>query len=206
MLDPDVHAFVRANLPSPPARVVEVGAGDGELAGALSEAGYAVIAIDPAPAGANVRAAALVELDVPAASIDAAVAVVSLHHVDPLAESVRHLAEALKPGGMLVVDEFDVGAFGERTAAWWVEQRRSLGADVHTTARELVREHRAHLHPLQSIVQALDPHFRVGIPVRGPWLYRWDLGASFRAAEEDMIARGRLPAVGARFIASRAVS
>ena len=35
MLAPDVLAYVRACLPPPPARVLEVGAGDGSLAEAL---------------------------------------------------------------------------------------------------------------------------------------------------------------------------
>ena len=34
MLAPDVIAFAREALPAPPARVLEIGAGDGELAAA----------------------------------------------------------------------------------------------------------------------------------------------------------------------------
>jgi ubiquinone/menaquinone biosynthesis C-methylase UbiE len=105
MVAADARAFVRANLPAPPARILEIGAGNGELACALTVAGYDVIAIDPEPAGANVRTAALHRLDEPAASFDAAVAIVSLHHVDPLAESCRRLTEMLKAGGTLLVDE-----------------------------------------------------------------------------------------------------
>ena len=37
MADIEVAAFVRANLPPPPCRVLEVGAGEGELATALAE-------------------------------------------------------------------------------------------------------------------------------------------------------------------------
>ncbi len=40
-------AFVRASLPQPPARVLEVGAGKGELAAAPREGGYDVDAVDP---------------------------------------------------------------------------------------------------------------------------------------------------------------
>jgi len=50
--DAGVAAFVRGALPPPPARVLEVGAGSGELAAALREAGYDVVAIDPAADGA----------------------------------------------------------------------------------------------------------------------------------------------------------
>jgi len=203
MVAADARAFARANLPAPPARILEVGAGNGELARALAVAGYDVIAIDPEPTGANVRTAALHCLDEPAESFDAAIAIVSLHHVDPLAESCRRLAEVLVPGGTLLVDEFDVAAFDRRAAAWWLDQRHALGAGDTGTADELVDAHRAHLHPLERIIEALEPHFFLGPPLRGPYLYHWDLNDSFRAAEEELIARGQIPAVGARFVARR---
>jgi 16S rRNA A1518/A1519 N6-dimethyltransferase RsmA/KsgA/DIM1 with predicted DNA glycosylase/AP lyase activity len=41
MVASEVRAFVRANLPAPHARVLEVGGGDGELAGALTHAVFA---------------------------------------------------------------------------------------------------------------------------------------------------------------------
>jgi SAM-dependent methyltransferase len=199
----ETRAFARANLPAPPARILEVGAGNGELARALVVAGYDVIAIDPEPTGANVQTVALQCLDEPAESFDAAIAIVSLHHVDPLAESCRRLAEVLVPGGALLVYEFDVAAFDRRAAAWWLDQRRALGASDNETADQLVDEHRAHLHPLEQIIEALEPHFYVGSPLRGAYLYHWDLDDSLRAAEEELIARGHIPAVGARLVAHR---
>src|SRR5215472_4747941 len=116
----ELLAFLRANLPEPPLRLLEIGAGDGAVAVALSEAGYEVLAIDPNPTGPDVRPVALHELDEPPGSFDAAVAVTSLHHVEPLEESIGRLAQLLEPGGVLVVDEFDVAAFDERAAAWWL--------------------------------------------------------------------------------------
>ncbi len=196
-------AFVRANLPAPPVRLLEIGAGDGELARALADAGYEVLAIDPNPAGEDVRPVALHELDEPSGSFDAALAVTSLHHVEPLEDSVRRLGDLLEPGGVLVVDEFDVAAFDEQAAEWWLRQRRSLGRADNVSAEDLVGEHRAHLHPLERIVAALEPYFRVGIPLYGPYLYRWDLDESFRHQEEDAIARAEIPAVGARLLAQR---
>jgi SAM-dependent methyltransferase len=196
-------AFVRANLPPPPLRVLEVGAGDGELARALAAAGYEVVAIDPQPGGAEVRPVALLELDEPSAAFDAALAVTSLHHVEPLEESVRHLADLLRPGGLLLVDEFDVAAFDVRAAEWWLRQRRSRGAADDTTAEELVGEHRAHLHALERVVASLEPSFRAGAPLYGPYLYRWGLDESLRPVEEQAIAGGEIPAVGARFLARR---
>jgi hypothetical protein len=66
-----------------------------------------------------------------------------------------------------------------------------------------VDEHRPHLHPLDAIAQALAARFDLGATVRGPWLYRWDLGASFRDAEQRLITAGQLLAVGARIVAVR---
>jgi SAM-dependent methyltransferase len=199
----ELLAFVRANLPAPPVRLLEIGAGDGTLARALADAGYEVLAIDPVPAGADVRPLSLLELDEPPASFGAAVAVTSLHHVDPLEDSIEHLAQLLPPGGPLVVDEFDVAAFDEGAAAWWLRQRQALGAAERASAEELVGEHRAHLHPLERIVAALESHFRVSTPLYGPYLYRWNLGQALRRDEEEAIARAEIPAVGARLLAHR---
>jgi SAM-dependent methyltransferase len=159
------------------------------------------VAIDPDPRGEGVRRVALIELDEPAGAFDAAVAVTSLHHVEPLEASVERLAELLVPGGVLVVDEFDVGTFDEPAAEWWLEHRRALGGEPESSASELVAEHRAHLHPLTRIVAALEPHFEVGTPAYGPYLFRWNLADSVRPEESAAIARGEIPAVGARFVA-----
>jgi SAM-dependent methyltransferase len=199
----DLLAFVRGNLPAPPSRLLEIGAGDGALARALVEAGYDVLAIDPAAGGADVRRVPLHQLEEPPGSFSAALAVTSLHHVEPLEKSIGHLAELLEPGGVLVVDEFDVAAFDEQAAEWWLRQRRALGAAEQASAADVVGEHRAHLHPLARIVAALDPHFHVGTPLYGPYLYRWDLDESVRPDEENAIARGEIPAVGARLLARR---
>jgi SAM-dependent methyltransferase len=203
MEDVEVAAFVRANLPPPPCGVLEIGAGEGELAAALTVAGYAVTAIDPEPRGTNVRAVALEDLEVAAGPFPGAVAIGSLHHVHPLESSLQRLAEVLQRGATLVVDEMDVAAFDRRAADWWLRQQAARGKASDTTADELVQEHRAHLHPLELILKALADWFTVAIPVRGPWLYRWDLGASFRVEEETLILSGQLPAMGARIIAIR---
>src|SRR3954468_2527436 len=200
---PDVLAFVRGALPEPPARVLEIGAGDGSLAAALREGGYDVVAIDPAAAAPGVDPVALHELEARAQSFDAAVAVVSLHHVQPLARSCRRLSELLRQGAPLIVDEFDAERLDERAAEWWLAQRRAIGSDRGETAAEHVAEMREHLHPVARITEELAPWFDVGTPVPGPFLYRRHLDWALRPVEEGLFAAGALPAVGVRFVAVR---
>ena len=202
MLDPDLAAYVLGALPPAPARVLEVGAGDGELAQRLALAGYDIVAIDPAGTSDHVRPVALHELREPAASFDAAVAVVSLHHVDPLAESCRRLAEVVRPGGALVLDEIDVERFDERAAGWWLEHRQA-GEHAPDTPEEVVAFLRHHIHDLATLRGALGRWFDLGPPMPGPYLYRWDLGPEFRGPEEELISAGRLPAIGVRIRGTR---
>jgi SAM-dependent methyltransferase len=191
----EVHAYVRAALPAPPARILEVGAGTGELAAALRQSGYDVLAIDPA-GGEGVVQIPLLAVE---GTFDAAVAIVSMHHVEPLAESVARLAAVLPEGAAFVVDEFDVGAYDERAARWWLAR-----ADHDHEPEALVADLRGHLHSVATIVGELARWFDVGEPVRGTYLHRWQIGPEQRGAEEAAIAAGEIPATGARFIARRA--
>ncbi len=202
MLTRDLLAFVRSALPLPPAQILEIGAGGGELAAALTAVGYDVLAIDPAAEpGGYVRRCSLLEVS---GRFDAAIAVVALHHVDPLEASCTHLASLLAPRGAFVIDEIDIARFDHRALGWWLGQRRALGCPErdHDPAR-MLEDLRGHIHPLCSIRAALGPHFELGEPVRGPYLHRWELRASLLEAEVDLIAEGLLPAVGARYVAMR---
>jgi SAM-dependent methyltransferase len=193
----DVVAYVRSALPAPPARVVEVGAGSGELAADLRAAGYDVVAIDP-EGGDGIVQIHLHELDEPDGSFDAAVAVVSLHHVEPLPESVDRLAALLPAGARLVVDEFDISRYDEAAARWWLSH-----SGHERDPAELVHGLRDHLHGLDTLRAELGRWFELGEPVRGASLYRWEIDPALRTEEEAHIAAGRIPATGARFIAIR---
>jgi SAM-dependent methyltransferase len=202
MVTRELEAFVRAALPAPPARVLEIGAGRGELAVALTDAGYSITAVDPAAeAGGIVQQRSLLEVQ---GSFDAAVSVVALHHVDPLEESCARLATLLPAGASLVIDELDIDRFDERAVRWWISQRQALGVEEHEHFPSDILGHmREHIHPLERVLAALAPYFDLGRPVPGPYLHRWELRASLYEAEVDLIAGGLLPAVGCRLIATR---
>ncbi len=198
MPTPDVIAYVRSSLPGPPARVLEVGAGDGSLAAALRDAGYEVVAIDPGSGGEGVLPVALADYEAPPRSFDAAVAIVSLHHVVPLGHSLRHLAGLVRRGGRLVVDEFDGWAYDEPACTWWLGH-----SGVERAPADIIAELREHVHPLAAIRESLTSWFDVGVPVLGPYLYRWKIDPALRGEEEELIASGSIPATGARFVAVR---
>jgi SAM-dependent methyltransferase len=199
----EVEAWVRANLPRAPAQVLEVGAGDGELARRLRAAGYDVSAIDPKSESTDVVSVALVDAPDPPRPFDAAVAVVSLHHVEPLKASVRRLAAVTAEGSPLLLDEFDVSALDERAAGWWLEQRRALGGEESESPAELIETMRAKVHAIDLLLDALAPWYDVGEPVRGTYLYRWRLDESLRPLEEQLVAAGELPRTGVRIVARR---
>jgi SAM-dependent methyltransferase len=202
VIDADLLEFVLGALPEAPKRVLEVGAGQGELAAELHRFGYDVVAIDPATDTDTVQRTRLHELDEPDASFDAAVAVLSLHHVEPLAASLARLAALVRPGGPVVVDEFDVEAFDERAAAWWIGQHELATGQREDAPHTHVSAMRDHLHPLALVRDQLKrAGFDVSAIRRGPYLYRWDLPPGLRGAEEQLIGEGQIPATGGRFIA-----
>ncbi len=203
MLDPDSLAWVRSGLPSSPARVLEVGAGEGELAAQLRADGYDVRAIDPA-GGEDIEQVGLLDLEAADGEFDAAVAMLSLHHVDPLDDSLARLAAVLRPGAPLVVDEFDVASFDRLAADWLLARWHDQGREVHGDAGSMTSDVRDHLHPVELIRERLgEAGFEVGPVEIVPYLHRWHLEPGLRDAEAELIAAGRLPATGARFVATR---
>ncbi|MEA2146497.1 MAG: hypothetical protein QOG59_2084 [Solirubrobacteraceae bacterium] len=201
MLTRELLVYVKSALPAPPARVLEIGAGDGDLALALATAGYEITAIDPAAApDSHILQRSLLEVQ---GSFDAAVSVVALHHVEPLEQSCAHLATLIPGGGTLVIDELDIDRYDERATGWWLGQRRALGHLEESSPAQILDTLRHHIHPLARINEALAPYFHFGEPVRGPFLHRWSLSSELQAAEVELIAEGLLPAVGARQVATR---
>jgi SAM-dependent methyltransferase len=121
-----VEEFVLDQLGPPPARVLEVGCGEGGLARAIARAGHSVTAIDPrAPEGPIFQSVSIERFSDPG-PFDHVVASLSLHHVEDLGRALEKVADSLRPGGTLIVVEFAWDRIDEATAEW------TLGRLPHT--------------------------------------------------------------------------
>jgi SAM-dependent methyltransferase len=196
--------FVLSQLPAPPARVLEVGCGSGDLARTLAAEGYDVTAIDPAaPDGAIFRRVALEEFD-EAGSFDAVVASRSLHHVGDLEEALDKIAGL---GPLLVLDEFGWDLLDEPARDWWLGQYRILRAvgqepDAPGTWTEWRQEH-ADLHGYAAMRAVLDQRYSERFFAWTPYLYRYLGSEASEQLERTLIETGAIRALGFRYIGIR---
>jgi SAM-dependent methyltransferase len=195
--------FASAHLPPPPARVLDVGCGEGALTRELIALGYEARGIDPhAPEGPAFERVALEDLRVEQ-RYDVAIAVVSLHHVGDVAAAVERLADAIVPGGLLLVDEFDREGLDPPTTAWWRCQRQALVAagigDEHAAADAG--------HDLDDIFtwdvvrRALAARFDERSIERVEYLYRYETHIALQPLERAMIELGAIRPTGVRYVA-----
>lgn len=193
-LTPELWDFVDRWLPPAPARVLDVGCGDGGSTLRLREVGFDATGLDPmAPAGAGFVAETL-EAFAPAYRFDAAVAIRSLHHVGDLDRAVESLHRALLPGARVVLFEFDVDGL-DRSAQAWLDD-----ADL---PEPLAETERHEVIPLAEIVAALEPRFRPLAEEPAPYLAREAGRGELVSAEAAAIARGALRPCGARLAYER---
>jgi hypothetical protein len=192
--------FVLSALPPPPARVLEVGCGAGNLARALDGAGFGVLGIDPkAPEGPIFRRTTLEELD-EAGLFEAAVARYSLHHIETLNPALNRIANFLTPEGKLIIEEFGWDRFDQATAEWYGQQQgeplvESVLADWRT-------EHEG-LHGYAEMRGALDRRFNEEFFEWRPYLYRCLERDDLEPREREAITRGEIRAVGFRYVGVR---
>jgi SAM-dependent methyltransferase len=100
-----------SGLPPPPARVVDVGCGEGRLPRDLKRLGYEVVGIDGSPALVAAARAAdpaghyevgdAAELPLADASADVVTAFMSIQDLDDIDGALREVARVLVPGGRL---------------------------------------------------------------------------------------------------------
>jgi len=186
----NLHALVLRELQRPPARVLEVGCGSGELARALAEDGYDLVAVDPkAPEGWIFRRTTLEEFD-DVRLFDAALASLALHHVDDLDVALERLHALLHPGAPLIVREFAWDLVDEPTARWdYARHGREGGLTEWQAAHQ-------DLHRFAAMRAALDKRFRERSFEWGPYLSEYQPKEGDAAEEQRLIESGEIRAVG----------
>lgn len=130
-------------LPSPPARVLDIGCGAGALSLAMAQAGHDVTAIDSDPSAMKLaersahraRPGRLTyhRSDVATwvadeTSFDAIVTSRTLHHISDPAAALERIHGWLRPGGQLVCVDFFHDRFDRRDARWVAQVRGLLEA------------------------------------------------------------------------------
>jgi SAM-dependent methyltransferase len=176
--------------------VLDVGCGDGAIAKVLLERGYQVSAIDLSEeavakaqaAGVPAKVANLLEFS--GDQFDLILMSRSLHHIHPVESAVAKIGSLLKPGGILVVDEFAPELMDLRTALWIYGLKSVLQAEAHHTGHGLHlengsipadpiahwREHhfgKHHVTESGELLRALKGRFKISSEERGPYLYRY---------------------------------
>jgi SAM-dependent methyltransferase len=215
--DGGVGAFVRSWLPAVPARVLEIGCGDGKLALALAEEGWQVSAVDPAaPDGEPFIRGAIEDLDPSEHGVfDAAVAVLSLHHLADVGVALDRVRSLLKPGAAFIVDEFSKEELeDEATAAYSFYQRLALLHGGHSPVtpgavyeedsferwRSRFIRHLEHIHEGRKVLSALEARFEGREFASGPFLFRDGLDPSLEPLERRLIEGGGIRPVGIRWL------
>lgn len=186
----DLHALALRELPRPPARVLELGCGRGELARALAADGYDVVAVDPdAPEGAIFRRTTFEALG-DEGVFEGAFASLVLHHVDDLDTALDKLRSLLRPGAPLVVREFAWELVDEPTARWDYARHGRNGGLAEWRA-----EHE-HLHTFEDMRAALDARFRERSFDWSPYLSEYEPAQGHAEEELRLIQSGEIRAVG----------
>ena len=198
---------MREHLPPAPARVLEVGCGQGALTTALAVDGYDVLGIDPvAPQSDSFRRIRLEDLEPTDGPYDAVVASYSLHHIRDLDAGLDLIAGLLEPGGVLVVDEFGWDLVDEPTLDWLYGQRRALaaaGLGEAPTSLEVLRdeweaEHLG-LHGFEALRTAIAARFEERAFARMPFFYRQLGGVATEVLEQALVDAGAIEALGFRY-------
>jgi SAM-dependent methyltransferase len=221
------HAFVTRAIDGGARRVLEVGAGRGRLARRLQADGLSVTALDLSPSTSDsapgvrwVHGDFLAFEDEP---FDAVLFTASLHHINPLDAALARAGALLAPGGVLVVDDFDLDAPDEATARWFYEVQELLAAAGAYAAghehaphggplerwRQEHEHHGAPLHTGRAMLAGIEMGFASMAKTRGPYLYRYicrgtsNLGVAQHvlSVETRRIADGSLQPIGLRVIA-----
>jgi SAM-dependent methyltransferase len=208
---PGFTEFLGTWLPPVPARILQVGAGRGELSAHLRGRGYEVVAIDPHAHDhdANIARVAVEAVGNTMGAFDAVVAKRSLHHVDDLDGAMASITAALKTSGILVVQDSGWDLVDEATGKWMHAELQRLGhegADVSVGAwlRRFRFEHNG-LATFAQVRAALDGGFH-------EQYFEWvayladeylDADPDARRHEQVLVQRGEIRPAAFRYVGSK---
>lgn len=210
--------FVEPNLPSAPAVVIDLGCGEyGGFVPALRQAGYEAVGVDTEALDEPGYHRVEFEQFTPPDPVDAVVASTSLHHTADLDVVLARVAAALRPGGTLVVIEWDWPRFDERSARWcfarlddtaedsWLARHRERWRESGQPWSDYLASWATEegLHPGEKMIAALTRHFDTTRLARGPYVFAALDGIS-PADERAAIDRGELNATGIEFVGTQA--
>jgi SAM-dependent methyltransferase len=230
--------FVLRHVPSG-SSLLDVGAGAGLIAGELREAGLQVTAFDKSPRaielsdalGTGVRHGDLSSFPV-SKCFDAVLLSMVAHHLDPLAPALERVRELLRPGGILIFEDYAVERADAPTAAWYYDALAVLEASgriepegdhsrpttppaVDDPLRTWREEHGGHhrLNDGETMEAAIRERFQVKLTERGPYGFRYiaaamlasdagDHGERLYRLETSLIGAERVRALGLRIVAT----
>ncbi|MGH3356705.1 MAG: class I SAM-dependent methyltransferase [Nocardioidaceae bacterium] len=212
-----VLPFIRAETPTAPARVLEIGCGHlGGFVPSLTVDGHDVVGVDPeAPEGSAYHRGQFELYDV-RQPMDTVIACTSLHHVTDLDRALDRVSDILVPGGNIVVVEWARELFDEDTAGWcfdrlpldqeegWL-QRHRLGWEASGEAWETYLASWADAEGLyagDTILEAMSARFATRLLVRTPYLFS-DLDDVSEATEQAAIDSDLIRATGIRYVGQR---
>jgi SAM-dependent methyltransferase len=202
------YDFIKRFLPPGCHRILEVGCGTGEVAACLTQDGYGVIAIDSdrdsvaaaRQLGADARVATWPDFD--EGRFDAVLFIRSLHHIHPLDESVRHAANNLVEGGVIIVEDFAYESPDEKTLRWFSSAIRLIEAtgllivsdefqhrvlSKTETVKAWRQSHEEELHTAAEIAAHLEKVSRRVIRESAAYYFRYIASAITAAEKRDAI-------------------
>ena len=229
-------AFIQSHLAhlTQPVRLVEVGCGRGEVALALQTIGHDVVAIDLSAEAVT----ATQELGVDARQVDwlafndspfdAILFTRSLHHLHQLHTALEHARNLLKPGGLILVEDFAFSEVDEATVEWFthlltlLQATGMLDLEDHSFVKQfladdgspLERWHHDHGHDIhtaatmQAAITDIFDELQAG---KAPYLYRYlcpvvpdtEQGATIVAQVRALELASLESRLGRRFVARR---
>ncbi len=187
--------FVLKHLPNKNGRILEVGCGNGELAFALQNLGFQVVAIDNSAEavknakqlGVEARIAEFPNFD--ESGFDAILFARSLHHIHELEETVGKTHELLNPNGLIMLEDFAFDEANEATIEWLygvvalLDSAQQLNSNADSFAKDLLlgkgnyevwhENHHHDLHSAPRMFAELKKHFEPLEESFAPYLYRY---------------------------------